>query len=107
MAITEIRDAYETSLVLEDHGWELEKHWNNMGDARVSDGCLMNTDTGWIDNNQSFPSGHIYSPRFPGCRCNVTRRLKKRKSQSGLPADRWTITRTGDKVTVKKNLKYL
>ena len=111
VAITEIRDAYETSKhetskTLEDHGWELEKHWNNMGDSRVSDGCRSNTAAGWIDNNASFPSGHQYSPRFPGCRCNVTRRVKKRKEQSGLPADRWIVTRKGDKVTVKRNPKY-
>jgi len=110
VAITETRDAYETSKhetskTLEDHGWELEKHWNNMGDDRVSDGCLMNTSAGWIDNNQQFPSGHMYSPRFPGCRCNVTRRVKGRKERSGLPADRWLVTRVGDTITVKRNQK--
>ena len=84
VAITETRDAFvtskhETSKTLEDHGWKQEKHWNNIGDSLVSDGCLSNSAVGWIDNNANFPSGHQYSPRFPGCRCNVTRRIKNRK----------------------------
>lgn len=112
VAITETRDAYETSKhetskTLESHGWEKEKHWNNVGDSRVSDGCKENSAAGWIDNNAAFPSGHQYSPRFPGCRCNVTRRIKKRKQQSGLPSDRWIVTRKGDTVTVKRNPKYI
>lgn len=111
VSVTEIRDAYETSKdevsrTLEDRGLELEKRWNNMGDDRVSDGCRENSSAGWIDNRAAFPSGDQYSPRFPGCRCSVTRRVKGRRDRSGLPTDRWQVTRAGDVVTVKRNPKY-
>ncbi len=111
VAITEIREGYETSKAgvrnkLESRGWEIEKRWSNVGDERVSDGCKANSAVGWIDNKAEFPSGHTQSPRFPGCRCNCQSRIKGRKEKSGLPDDRWIVTRIGDKVTVKRNPKY-
>lgn len=112
VAVTEIRDGYETSKAgvrdsLEARGWQILKKWNNMGDDKVSDGCRDNGNAGWIDNKESFPSGHQQPPRFPGCRCNCTSKVGSRKEQSGLPQDRWVVTRRGDTVTVKRNAKYV
>ncbi|MBN1165498.1 MAG: hypothetical protein JXA44_00025 [Methanospirillaceae archaeon] len=79
MAITEIRDGYETSKTgvrdkLEDRGWNVLKRWSTMGNDRVSDGCQANEAAGWIPNKEEFPSGHMQPPRFPGCRCNCQSR---------------------------------
>ena len=82
------------------------KRWMNMGDDRVSDGCIENGNAGWIDNKEAFPSGHQFPPRFPGCRCGCGSRVGDRKDRSGLPDDRWIVTRQGDKVVVKPNPKY-
>jgi hypothetical protein len=57
-------------------GLEVEKSWVNMGDDLVSDGCLENSDAGWIPYDEDFPSGDLAEPRFPGCRCNVQYRVK-------------------------------
>jgi CBS domain-containing protein len=78
----------------------------NMGDDRVSDGCIENGNAGWIDNKEAFPSGHQFPPRFPGCRCGCGSRVGDRKERSGLPDDRWIVTRQGDRVIVKPNPKY-
>ena len=93
VAITEIRNGYETSKQgvrdkLEARGWNILKKWSTMGDDRVSAGCKENENAGWIPNNQPFPSGHQYPPRFPGCRCNCQSKAGNRKEQSGLPQDR-------------------
>lgn len=111
VAVTELREAGETSKQLardkmEERGWQMLKRWMNMGDARVSDGCIENGNAGWIDSREAFPSGHQFPPRFPGCRCGTGSRVGDRKERSGLPDDRWIVTRQGDKVIVKPNPKY-
>ena len=52
-------------------GGATHKYWINVGDGRVSDGCLANSGAGVIDIDKSFPSGHSHTPRFPGCRCTI------------------------------------
>lgn len=111
VAVTELREAGETSKQLardkmEAKGWQMLKRWMNMGDARVSDGCIENGAAGWIDSREAFPSGHQFPPRFPGCRCGTGSRVGDRKERSGLPDDRWIVTRQGDRVIVKPNPKY-
>ena len=82
VAITETRNLYEeanfqTSRELQGMGLEQEKFWSNIGDDRVSKGCLANTAVNWIPLNQPFPSNHQKPPRFPGCRCTAYYRRKK------------------------------
>ena len=74
IAVTEAAEAYETGnrLVIDEMtavGLEMEKHWSDVGDERVSAGCRANSQAGWIPVDQPFPSGHQHPPRFPGCRC--------------------------------------
>ena len=111
VAVTELREAGETSKQLardkmEAKGWQMLKRWMNMGDDRVSDGCIENGNAGWIDSREAFPSGHQFPPRFPGCRCGTGSRVGDRKERSGLPDDRWIVTRRGDTVVIKQNPKY-
>ena len=54
---------------LSDMGVRMEKMWNNSGDEKVSDGCIQNTNDGWIPLDREHSSGHQNPPRFPGCRC--------------------------------------
>lgn len=86
IAVTELAHAaqatgYEESMALADDGWEVEKLWNNTGDDKVSDGCLENTDAGWIPIDEEFPSGDQYPPRFPGCRCCLSFNVVGRKKE--------------------------
>ena len=69
----------ETTLIdeIEATGIEMEKHWADVGDNDVSDGCARNTADGWIPTKQAFSSGDMTYPRFPGCRCNVHRRVSR------------------------------
>ncbi len=74
VAITEVAEAYEdgnrrVADDLQQAGLEMEKHWRDSGDERVSDGCAMNAADGWIHCDQAHSSGHMHPPRFPGCRC--------------------------------------
>ena len=74
VAVTEIGDAYERGNrfvvdEIEAQGIDIEKHWRNSGDGRVSAGCLANSADGWIPLNQPHTSGHQEPLRFPGCRC--------------------------------------
>jgi hypothetical protein len=50
---------------------DMLKYWQTQEDDRVSDGCRQNQAAGWIDADDSFPSGDMREPRFPGCRCTV------------------------------------
>lgn len=111
VAVNEIRDGYETSKAgvrdtMEARGWQMLKSWNTMGDSKVSELCRNNSDAGWIDNKASFPSGHQHPPGHVACRCNCQSKVGSRKEQSGLPQDRWLVTRKGDTVTIKPNPKY-
>ena len=84
VAVTETGNLYteanfQTAKTLQDMGLSIEKYWANVGDDRVSDGCLANTAAGWIPLDDPFPSGDLKPLRFPGCRCDIyTRRAKKR-----------------------------
>lgn len=49
----------------------MEKSWSDVGDGRVSDGCLLNSADGWIPLDNEFNSGDERPPRFPGCRCGA------------------------------------
>jgi len=82
VAITETGNAYEEAgwqagMQMQERGILMEKFWNNVGDDRVSDGCLANTAVGWIPIDQPFPSGHQHPLRFPGCRCSLLKRRAK------------------------------
>ena len=59
---------------LSDMGVNMEKMWNNSGDEKVSDGCIQNTNDGWIPLDREHSSGHQNPPRFPSCRCFETYR---------------------------------
>ena len=80
----ESRVAYETGAhssaqSIDSAGIDMLKHWDTVGDNRVSDGCADNEDEGWIPINKTFPSGHMHTSRFPGCSCNAS---YKRKSDA-------------------------
>lgn len=82
IAITEVGQAYVDGQLasvqgLIDAGIEMEKKWLTVGDDRVSDGCQANQGAGWIDFDETFPSGHSAPLRFPGCRCSVQMRPKQ------------------------------
>jgi len=69
----------ETTLIdeIEATGIRTEKKWQTVGDNNVSDGCQENSDAGWIQYDEDFPSGDQTYPRFPGCRCSVLRRVSR------------------------------
>lgn len=74
IAVTEIGQGYQVGNYsaahqIQDGGLLLEKYWSNKGDSRVSDGCIANSQAGWITLTDQFPSGHDHPLRFPGCRC--------------------------------------
>lgn len=76
VAVDQSAHAYEegSRMAVDDMtaaGLTMEKHWLNVGDDRVSDGCNQNSGAGWISHNSGFPSGHQNPPRFPGCRCTA------------------------------------
>ena len=82
VAVNESANAYEQGSrmgvdEMAAAGLTMEKHWLNVGDDRVSDGCNQNTSAGWILHDSSFPSGHQNPPRFPGCRCTTQYRRRK------------------------------
>jgi hypothetical protein len=84
VAITESGNAYEEGNLegarqLQDHGMAMEKLWVNVGDDRVSDGCLANSAVRWIPIDKLFPEGpnRMRPLRFPGCRCHAQYRRMK------------------------------
>jgi len=84
VAVTETAEAYEegsriAAQQIQAQGLLMQKSWLTVGDKRVSDGCYENQRKGWIDLEDSFPSGHQRPPRFPGCRCTVLYRRKPRE----------------------------
>lgn len=48
-----------------------QKRWITAEDDRVDDECAMNAEAGWIDREQSFPSGHDAPTVHPNCRCDI------------------------------------
>jgi len=83
IATNEAAQAYEAGnrIFIEgvsDMGVIMEKMWNNSGDEKVSDGCIQNTNDGWIPLNREHSSGHQNPPRFPSCRCFETYREAKK-----------------------------
>lgn len=76
VAVTEVGQGYIDGNravydVLRDEGLPMVKRWDDMGDARVSDGCRDNAAAGWIAYDKEFPSGDMAPLRFPGCRCDL------------------------------------
>lgn len=76
IAVTEVGNAYEQGnlLVVQDMaglGLAMEKQWLTVGDNKVSDGCALNEEAGWIPADEAFPSGDQAPLRFPGCRCTA------------------------------------
>ena len=83
IATNEAAQAYEAGnrIFIEgvsDMGVNIEKMWNNSGDEKVTDGCIQNTNDGWIPLNREHSSGHQNPPRFPSCRCFETYREAKK-----------------------------
>lgn len=81
VAVTEIGDAYEEGSLrgakqVESVGIDMEKQWLSSRDARVTPACRTNDQAGWIELEDSFPSGHARPLRFPGCRCTALYRRK-------------------------------
>ncbi len=81
IASNEARTAYEvgansSAQSIDSAGIEMLKHWDTVGDGRVSDGCSENEGDGWISINNSFSSDHEHPPRFPGCRCDARYKRK-------------------------------
>lgn len=82
IAVTETGNAYaEGNLMLARElkalGLDMEKFWDTVGDAKVSEGCKENEAVGWIEVDKEFPSGHQRPLRFPGCRCDIKFQIKK------------------------------
>lgn len=76
---------YESALGLEigrelsadnmrNHGREIQKYWNNVGDRRVTKECRANTAAGWIPYTAVFPAAAKYPPQHHRCRCWLTYR---------------------------------
>lgn len=58
-------------------GIEMEAKWTTVGDSRVTPQCRANSKAGWISARETFPSGHLAPPRFPGCRCHSVYRRER------------------------------
>lgn len=52
---------------LDEAGLDMEKAWLTAGDAE--DECVDNEDAGWIDIDDTFPSGDDAPLAHPNCRC--------------------------------------
>jgi SPP1 gp7 family putative phage head morphogenesis protein len=48
------------------------KVWFTVGDSRVCSICEDNSAEGEIPISKEFPSGDLYPPAHPGCRCNLS-----------------------------------
>lgn len=91
VAVTELGNAYcQATLDLADSlqssGVRMMKAWQTLEDSRVSDGCRHNQDAGWIELDDTFPSGDSRPPRFPGCRCDILTEMLD-ESMLGRSAD--------------------
>jgi len=49
------------------------KRWVTKEDRRVCKICRRNEDEGWILASLPFPSGHLWPPAHPNCRCHIMR----------------------------------
>lgn len=82
IAITEVANAYSAGSFFavanaqDKTGVRFEKSWLTVGDRRVSEGCRTNSAQGWLPVEDDHDSGHLYPPRFPGCRCTEQYRRK-------------------------------
>lgn len=81
IAVTEIGNAYEEgarigALQLRDAGLLMEKKWSGPDDSRTSEACHSNLEAGWIDIDDTFPSGDLRPLNHPGCRHTVLYRRK-------------------------------
>lgn len=74
IAVTEMGDAYVAGnfAAAKASGLPVDKRWLTAGDERVDDEvCLPNEGAGWIDVDETFPSGHMGPTAHPGCRCDL------------------------------------
>jgi 8-oxo-dGTP pyrophosphatase MutT (NUDIX family) len=75
----------------------VQKSNRDRGDDRVCARCRANTEAGWINFSEPYPSGEMSSPFHPRCRCNQRLRLAlnpARKLAGGrryvdLPGQEW------------------
>lgn len=56
---------------LQRTGIPMRKRWLDAGDHKVDSPCADNASVGWIDFNDSFPSGAGAPPEHVGCRCDL------------------------------------
>ena len=61
----------------------LEKRWVPIIDRKSDYDCIANGRQGWIQNGESFATGHDQPPAHPGCRCELQVRAT-RKTDSTL-----------------------
>lgn len=77
IARTEVADAWESTAhdVLKSNGWEA-REWLTAGDERVDAGgvsgpCIENEAAGAVRIDEAFPSGDMWPPAHPLCRCST------------------------------------
>jgi len=77
VARTEVATAWEGAQyeVLAANGWS-GREWLHSEDERVDDGgvsgpCIANAAAGVVPIGTAFPSGHMYPPAHPRCRCTT------------------------------------
>jgi len=81
IAVYELGDAYEAgnemaAYDLQKAGLTIQKKWLTVGDDKVRPTHTENQSAGWIDLDDSFPSGNGRPPSDPGCRCVTLHRRK-------------------------------
>lgn len=81
IAIYELGDAYEAgnemmARELVAAGLVIQKKWLSVGDDRVRPTHRQNQAAGWIELDDTYPSGDDRPPSDPGCRCTTLHRRK-------------------------------
>lgn len=77
IARTEVLAAYaEGSLEGARQAGLEEKRWITAPGHKDTDECDENQRAGWIEREQSFPSGKMAVPNHPNCQCDIVFRLK-------------------------------
>ena len=83
IAVREIGHAYEQwrkvpiDIYRKQTGAVVEKHWDTVGDDKVTEECRENEAKWWITFNEARPSWDIEAPRNsnPRCRCTTNYRI--------------------------------
>lgn len=58
-------------------GYVVGTRWMNVEDPKVDEICQINSDAGVVPLGEPFPSGDLYAPAHPGCRCYMQPVTKK------------------------------